>query len=93
MDKAILMYANINESPESCHIGHNTRKFHTLLEVINLMNVISETEFLGLLPWIQPRLCEFLKDVVNGGQAELSLHILRWIDLLYQRLITNKFLR
>ena len=86
------MDANVNKGSESGHVRDDSRQFHTWLEVIYLVDVLGETEFLGALARVTAGLGQFLKNIIDRWKAELTLHVGRRIDLLDQLLISDQFL-
>ena len=59
----VLFHANIHESSEVRQIGHDTRNNHPDLQIIDGMNVVSETEYFSHGTGITPRFLEFIHDV------------------------------
>ena len=86
------MDANVNKGSESGHVRDDSRQFHTWLEVINLVDILGETEFLGALARVTAGLGQFLQNIIDRWKAELTLHVGRRIDLLDQLLISDQFL-
>ena len=88
--KTVFMDSDVHESPESSDIRDYPRKFHPRFEVIDFMDVIGETELLCRLTGIQTGLGEFLQDVVDSRQTEVSLDIILRTDAGYEFFIADQ---
>ena len=67
------MDANVNKGSESGHVRDDSRQLHTWLEVIYLVDILGETEFLGALARVTAGLGQFLQNIIDRWKAERGL--------------------
>ncbi len=70
MHQAVLMHANVHESPERGHVGHHAFQHHARGEVLQRLHALGEAGRGERRPWVTAGLLQLAEDVGHGRQAE-----------------------
>ena len=73
------MNANVDEGTKVGDVGHNTRQFHALFQVVNTLNAFGKLKLFNLLARVTSRFFKFFHDVGQRGQADIIAYIPTYI--------------
>src|SRR5690606_4702499 len=84
MYESILMYADIDESPEVGHVRHNARQLHSYFQVIDRINALLKAKGFKRFAWIASGFLQFGENVIKCWQSDLFRDVLIQVKLLTQ---------
>ena len=65
MDQAVLMDADVDEDPDSGHVGDYALQYHSFAQIVELVDTLGELDDLELFARIAARLGEFFGEYVD----------------------------
>ena len=93
VDKTVLLDSYVYEGSKGCNIRHNSREFHSYIEVFNGLDIVVKLKLLSGLARVTTRLAQLVKDIIDGRKTEISGNIIRGIDLCAKLSIAYKVFR